>query len=444
MAEILVVDDDSQVVEQTCRLITDMGHNADFLVESSLLVAKLEAGQVDLILLDVNMPVVDGISLLKELKANQKFVDIPVIMVTGETGEKLISQCFEIGAVDFINKPIRPLELQSRVRIALETRQHILAINKKNGDLARAKAFSETILNSMDDAIVVLNESDFSVVDANIVFQEKVGKSLSELLGAPCYDTGREPFHPCYPCNGHTPSCILSATISSGNTNDQEYQHGYEQNGKRYTKVITIPIKRPDKKTDHILLISRDVTQARLLQDRLRHLAFHDVLTGLPNRQLFYDRIDQSIAISNRSKKMMAIMFFDLDRFKKVNDTLGHDVGDQLLVEVANRLSSCVRKSDTIARMGGDEFTAVLNGVDTVSQVEKLANKILKSLGKKFILGEHSINVTSSIGISLFPKDGENIDTLTKNADKALYLAKGAGRNNAQFYSKTSAKKGRS
>jgi CheY-like chemotaxis protein len=297
MAEVLVVDDDSQAIEQTCRLIADVGHNADFLVESSLLVAKLEASLVDLILLDVNMPMVDGITLLKELKANSKFVDIPVIMVTGETDEKLISQCFEIGAVDFINKPIRPLELQSRVRIALETRQHILAINKKNGDLARAKTFSETILNSMDDAIVVLNESDSSVVDANIVFQEKVGKSLGELVGAPCYETGREPFHPCYPCNAHTPSCILSTTITSGNTNYQEFQHGYEQNGKRYTKIITIPIKRPGKKADHILLISRDVTQARLLQDRLRHLAFHDVLTGLPNRQLFYDRIDQSIAI---------------------------------------------------------------------------------------------------------------------------------------------------
>jgi diguanylate cyclase (GGDEF)-like protein len=443
MAEILVVDDDSQAIEQTCRLISDIGHTTDFLVESRYLVPKLEAHKVDLVLLDVNMPDVDGLTLLKELKAHPTLNKIPIIMVTGETGEGLISQCFQMGAVDFVNKPIRPLELQSRVRIALETQEHILDINKKNDDLAQAKAFSDTILNSMEDAIVVLNKDDLSIVDANKVFVEKVGQPISAIVGAPCYFTARELYHPCYPCHGHSSACILSDTIQSGNSSDQEFQHEHEQGDIRYTKIITIPIKRPGKDVDKILLIARDVTKARLLQDRLRHLAFHDVLTGLPNRQLFYDRINQSIAMSNRKNKMMAVMFFDLDRFKKVNDTLGHDIGDLLLVEVANRLTSCVRKSDTIARMGGDEFTAVLNEVDTIAQVQKLANKMLKSLGKKFNLEEHSLVVTSSIGIAMFPKDGDNMERLTKHADKALYKAKGAGRNNAQFYSAMSGKKGK-
>jgi PleD family two-component response regulator len=144
MAEILVVDDDSQTIEQTCRLIADIGHSADFLVESRFLISKMEARPVDLVLLDVNMPGVDGLTLLQELKSHPTLAETPVIMVTGETGEGLISQCFEMGAVDFINKPIRPLELQSRVRIALETRRHILAINKKRDDLQREKAFSDS------------------------------------------------------------------------------------------------------------------------------------------------------------------------------------------------------------------------------------------------------------------------------------------------------------
>jgi diguanylate cyclase (GGDEF)-like protein len=441
MAEILVVDDDSQAIEQTCRLIADIGHSSDFLLESRFLIDKMEAHSVDLVLLDVNMPDVDGLTLLEELKVHPTLSDIPVIMVTGETGEGLISQCFKMGAVDFINKPIRPLELQSRVRIALAIRQHILAINKKNDDLERAKAFSETILNSMEDAIIVLNKHDLSLVDANQVFLEKVGKSLKDLVGTPCYFTARELFHPCYPCHGHTDTCILNDTLFSGNTSDQEFQSRDENNEKRYTKIITIPIKMPGKEVDQILLIVRDVTKARLLQDRLRHLAFHDVLTGLPNRQLFYDRIHQSLAMSHRHKKMMAVMFFDLDRFKKVNDTLGHDIGDLLLVEVARRLVACVRKSDTIARMGGDEFTAVLNEVENLAQVKKLANKMLKSLGKKFHLGEHALTVTSSIGIALFPKDGDKMEILTKHADNALYQAKGAGRNNVQFYDGSKGKK---
>ncbi len=441
MAEILVVDDDSQAIEQSCRLIADLGHTADFLVESRFLVAKMEAHAPDLLLLDVNMPDVDGLTLLGELKAHPALADIPVIMVTGETGEGLISQCFQMGAVDFISKPIRPLELQSRVRIALETREHILAIKRKNDALERAKAFSETILNSMEDAIVVLNKYDLTVVDANQVYLEKVGSTLEDVVGQPCYSTGREMYHPCYPCHGHSDSCILTDTLLSGNTADQEFQSRDEKGDKRYTKIITIPINRPGKETDQILMVVRDVTKARLLQDRLRHLAFHDVLTGLPNRQLFYDRIHQSLAMSRRHNQMMAVMFFDLDRFKHVNDTLGHDVGDLLLVEVARRLQDCVRKSDTIARMGGDEFTAVLNEVKNVGQVRKVANKILKSLGKKFNLGKHTLTVTSSIGVAFFPNDGEDMESLTKHADKALYRAKGAGRNNVQFYSDPKDKK---
>ncbi len=309
MAEILVVDDDSQAIEQTCRLISDIGHTTDFLVESRYLIPKLEAHKVDLVLLDVNMPDVDGLTLLKELKAHPTLNKIPVIMVTGETGEGLISQCFQMGAVDFVNKPIRPLELQSRVRIALETQEHIVDINKKNDDLAQAKAFSETIFNSMEDALVVLNKNDLSVVDANRVFVEKVGQPISAIVGAPCYFTARKLYHPCYPCHGHSDACILSDTIQSGSSNYQEFQYEHEQGDIRYTKIITIPIKRPGKDVDKILLIARDVTKARLLQDRLRHLAFHDVLTSLPNRQLFYDRINQSLAMSHRKNKMMAVMF---------------------------------------------------------------------------------------------------------------------------------------
>jgi diguanylate cyclase (GGDEF)-like protein len=306
--------------------------------------------------------------------------------------------------------------------------------------LVRHPCFSETILNSMEDAIVVLDKQDLSLVDANQVFLEKVGKSRETIIGTTCYFSGREPFHPCYPCHGHTDACILMDTLLSGNTTDREFQSLDQQNEKLYTKIITIPIKLPGKEVDQILLIVRDVTKARLLQDRLRHLAFHDVLTGLPNRQLFYDRIHQSLALSRRHNQMMAVMFFDLDRFKNINDTLGHDVGDMLLIEVANRLLACIRKSDTVARMGGDEFTAVLNEVENIDQVRKVANKILKSLAKKFHLDQHSITVTSSIGVAIFPKDGNNMESLTKHADIALYQAKGAGRNNVKFYSGSKAK----
>ncbi|MBF0454682.1 MAG: diguanylate cyclase [Magnetococcales bacterium] len=437
MAEILVVDDDSQVVEQTARLIADSGHTSDFLMESRFLVPKLESRLADLVLLDVNMPDVDGLTLLKALKSHPTLSEIPVIMVTGETEEKLISQCFEMGAVDFIHKPIRPLELQSRVRIALETRQHILSIKKKNEDLKRAKAFSDTVLNSMEDAIVVLKRQDLSVVDANESFLKVVGQTRKALMGSQLYHA--EGPASCYPCNDADDTTLLIEMLRGGETAYQTFSSRDEHNEKCYTKVITIPIDVPGKVSDQILLIGRDITKARLLQDKLKHLAFHDVLTGLPNRQLFYDRIHQSLAMSRRHNKRMAIMFFDLDRFKQVNDTLGHDIGDLLLIEVARRLITCIRKSDTIARLGGDEFTAILNEVESVQQVHVVAEKILKSLAADFFLSEHTVNITSSIGVALFPQDGENMEMLTKHADKALYAAKAAGRNMVQFFAEISA-----
>lgn len=437
MAEILVVDDDSQTIEQTCRLIADLGHGYDFLVESRYLVAKLEARPTDLILLDVNMPEVDGLTLLQEIKSHPQIAEIPVIMVTGERGEELISRCFALGAVDFIGKPIRPLELQSRVRIALETRQHILAIRKTNAELTRANAFSQAIINSMEEAIMVINKQDFSLEDANRVFFELVGKPKNALIGNVCYSTGRQVLHPCHPCHGYTAACVLEDTLLTGQGTNREFEYRDEKGEARYTRMITLPINPPGMESEQILLIARDITRGRRLRDKFKHLAFHDVLTGLPNRQLFHDRIHQSLARSRRYSKLMAVMYFDLDRFKEINDTLGHDVGDLLLIEVAKRLTACVRRSDTIARLGGDEFTAVLNEVESKLQVKNVAHKILKNLEEPFYLDGHTVNITSSIGVAFFPRDGETLESLTKCADQALYWAKGAGRNNVQFFSDT-------
>ncbi|MBF0446608.1 MAG: diguanylate cyclase [Magnetococcales bacterium] len=435
MADILVVDDDSQAIEQGCRLLVEMGHTYDFLLESKYLIAKMESRSFDLVLLDVNMPDVDGLTLLKQLKFHSTLSKIPVIMVTGETGEGLVSRCFEMGAVDFINKPIRPLDLQSRVRIALETQAHILSIHNKSEALRQAKAFSDAILNSMEEALLVLDRVDFLMIEVNQVFLEQMQVTRQSLIGQPCHATANRPEHPCYPCSGYGIDCLLNETLKTGKMVTQEIQHADENSQTRYTKIITTPIRQEGRSAAPVLLVARDVTKARLLQDRLKHMAFHDVLTGLPNRQLFYDRIYQSLAMSRRYNKMMAVMFFDLDRFKVINDTLGHDIGDLLLVEVAKRLVEGVRQSDTIARMGGDEFTAVLNEVDDIAQVQKVARKILQALAAEFCLGEHRLTITTSIGISLFPQDGKSMEELTKHADKALYQAKGAGRNTVRFYS---------
>jgi len=167
---------------------------------------------------------------------------------------------------------------------------------------------------------------------------------------------------------------------------------------------------------------------------RMTHLAQHDVLTDLPNRTLLNDRLAQAIALAHRQGKQLAVMFLDLDRFKHINDSLGHFVGDQLLQSVAKRLTSVVRSSDTICRQGGDEFVILLANIERAEDAALSAKKILTTLGVPHLIDKHQLHVSVSIGISIYPADGLDADTLIKNADAAMYNAKEDGRNNYQFF----------
>lgn len=180
--------------------------------------------------------------------------------------------------------------------------------------------------------------------------------------------------------------------------------------------------------------IFNDVTELRQKDERIKHQAYHDALTGLPNRQLLQDRLDHAIDVAQRDRMRLALMFLDLDRFKTINDSLGHDVGDLLLQAVAERLKSCVRKSDTLARLGGDEFVLVLTDVAHTSEVAHVAEKIIGELVAPLTLSGHQVHVTTSVGIALFPDDGADATTLMKNADTAMYQAKSAGRNAFRFF----------
>ncbi|HHT28549.1 MAG TPA: EAL domain-containing protein [Firmicutes bacterium] len=182
--------------------------------------------------------------------------------------------------------------------------------------------------------------------------------------------------------------------------------------------------------------ITRDVTEQKRYEETIRHQAYHDALTGLPNRYLLHDRLNQTLAQARRNKTLIGVMFLDLDHFKNINDTLGHTVGDQLLQMVAGRLLSCIREGDTVARLGGDEFTLVAQ----IAQPEdalQIAQRIHEVLKRPFPLEGHELHITTSIGISIFPHDADDADTLLKNADTALYRSKAQGRNNHQLYDPT-------
>lgn len=210
------------------------------------------------------------------------------------------------------------------------------------------------------------------------------------------------------------------------------------KNGTEYPiEDSAAPIRASDGKIMGVVLVFHDVSEARKMVSKMTYLAEHDFLTGLPNRLLINDRLSQALMIAKRDKEFVALLFLDLDRFKNINDSLGHEIGDQLLKMVAIKLASCLRASDTISRQGGDEFMILLpEMVDHFSPAE-VAEKLLAATRQPFEIAGHEIRISVSIGISVYPDDGDNVEMLTKSADSAMYHAKALGRNNYQFFTQS-------
>ncbi|MEZ5672310.1 MAG: diguanylate cyclase [Thiotrichaceae bacterium] len=208
------------------------------------------------------------------------------------------------------------------------------------------------------------------------------------------------------------------------------------KNGEIYPEWLNISMIHDDDNGNvtHYLAIFSDISTHKRNEQRLAYLAHYDNLTGLPNRALFREKVDRALFHVRQHQTKLAVLFLDLDRFKYINDTWGHAVGDLLLQDVANRLVECVRKQDTIARLGGDEFTAVLENIEGTQEVTEISQGILDAFRPQFYLNGHETFITTSIGISLYPNDGDDADTLLKHADAAMYRAKEGGKNDFQFF----------
>jgi diguanylate cyclase (GGDEF)-like protein/PAS domain S-box-containing protein len=210
--------------------------------------------------------------------------------------------------------------------------------------------------------------------------------------------------------------------------------HNRTKSGEMVWELASIsPIRDEDGTITHFVSVKEDFTEIKRLQDQMDNLAHHDQLTGLPNRTLFYDRLKHAQALAKRREKGFALFYMDLDGFKAVNDTHGHEVGDHLLRAVGQRITECVRESDTVARIGGDEFTVLLSDLQSRDTAASIARLIIESLTRPFQFGEVTCGIGVSIGIALYPQDGEESDRLISCADAAMYRVKNAGRNNFAF-----------
>jgi diguanylate cyclase (GGDEF)-like protein/PAS domain S-box-containing protein len=293
------------------------------------------------------------------------------------------------------------------------------------------KERAEVTLNSIGDA-VVSTDVDGNVTFLNLVAEEMTGWPREEAVGRPLEEVFR----------------IIDEDTRKPSTNpmEQAVQHNKTVWMKSNRILIrrdgfelpiedsAAPIHDRDGQVTGAVMVFHDVSAARTMSLQMSHLAEHDSLTGLPNRLLLNDRLTQAISISRRNSRQMAVLFLDLDRFKNVNDSLGHAVGDQLLQSVAARLEGCVRRSDTVSRQGGDEFVVLLSELYEAQDAAITAAKILEAVTLPHEIGPHKIEVSTSIGVSIYPVDGLTADALIKSADAAMYEAKENGRNNFQFF----------
>jgi diguanylate cyclase (GGDEF)-like protein len=420
---VLVADDDPVMRLLMIEMLGQVGLDGVEAEDGQQAVAKFQELAPDLILLDVDMPNMDGFSACREIRRIETGTAVPIIMVTGGDDIEAVTNAYEVGATDFVSKPINWPILGHRVLYVLRASDAIVR-------LRIADAHNRAVLAAIPDTFFRLSKDGYYLdyeqghdASAAIPTDHCAGKHISEVL--PQEIAGR----------------ILEQMEVVLDTHDIR-SVDYEL--LRFGAVQHFEARLVATGATEVLGLVRDISERKRTEEQIRRLAYCDSLTGIPNRQAFLETLERELHRSKIGDKKFAVLFMDLDAFKRINDTLGHNVGDHLLKIVSERLRETIRPSDLVsrgdqshnlARLGGDEFTILIPDLDRVENAMNVAHRVKDAMRRPFLIDGHEIFVTASIGISLFPEDGDDCDSLLKFADTAMYHAKNCGKNNAKLYS---------
>lgn len=433
---ILVVDDDLGGRRLTRAALAKAGFQAREAADGRMAVDAVQAEIPALILMDVGMPVMDGFTACAEIRRIPGASQIPLIMMTGLDDIQSIERAFDVGATDFITKPINWLILGHRVRYMLRASAAIDGLKQSQRRLSNAQR------------IGLMGDWEWDVRDDRIVLSEQAWHILGQTV-----DTSRPGTDlaglllTCHPDDRDRLRSSIETISRSGEVLAIDHRVVWSDGQLRYVHQ-QIEILESDASGSPVKLAGAlyDITQHKLAEAEIRRLAYYDPLTGLPNRLLFMEQLGKAISHATRHGLCIAIMFIDLDNFKRVNDTLGHGAGDELLRRVSVKLSSSVRSGDllvrsgedvwpqTLARLGGDEFIVMLSDLGSSADAASVARRLVAALAEPVTLLDQEVFVGGSVGIALYPDDGTDAETLLMNADTAMYRAKDAGRGGFQFY----------
>ncbi|MFI0376250.1 MAG: EAL domain-containing protein [Candidatus Thiodiazotropha sp.] len=434
----MIADDEPRARASLKEILRFTGYETTLAECGSEAIDLLNTGTFDLILLDLNMPDLHGHKVMEHIDAYQLNCDI--IVVSGETTFDHATMALRKGAQDFLRKPFAPDELLRSVANVLERRQLKASNQSIQLRLQESESLHKFIVNNSPDMIYLLDhEGRFAFINERVKSllgydqKEIIGEHFSKLIHTDDIERAHFTFNERRVGERATRSAELK--LSSKNNN-----------GSRFFDSGTVPVELSsigiyttnDDKTKSFIGtygVARDISERKQAEELIKYQLYHDLLTNLPNRSLFRDRLNMAMAQSKRSGKKLAIMYLDMDRFKIINDSLGHYVGDELLKMVGQRLRSELREADTLARVGGDEFNLLIPEINDIQDARNLAEKILRLTLEPFIIKNEEIFISFSIGISIYPSDGDTKDSLIKHADIAMYKVKNAGKNGYAFYS---------
>lgn len=441
-ARILVVDDEPRLAGALAALLRSCGYDVTEAHGGKRACELIDTHPFDLALLDLRMPEIDGFSVMAHLVNQQP--DCGTIVISGESSFTAVSRALRRGALDYIRKPFDPEELVATVKGVADKQSLLKAHENIQGRLEKSEALHRYIVNSSPDIVFMLDANGrFCFVNSKI--ENLLGYKPTELCGQHFRHIldDRDVARGTYALN--------APDISADNPRTLEIRLKTRGSRKatRHFEITAFPID-PQTWTHNSNThgggsgqnacyygTARDVTERKEAEAFINFQAYHDLLTRLPNRALFKDRLELAITHASRANQQLAVMFLDLDRFKVINDTLGHAMGDRLLQAVTQRLESCLRKGDTLSRFGGDEFTLLLPSIHSHEDASQIARKLIKTLKAPFLLGEHEVFVGVSIGIAIYPEAGSSMDQLIQNADIAMYHVKARGKDSYRFFSES-------
>ena len=432
---VLVADDDPVMRLLMLEMLAQVGLQGIEAGDGLEAVALAQERSPDLILMDVDMPRMDGFTACGAIRAAEKDgACVPIVMVTGSDDVEAVTQAYEAGATDFVSKPINWPILGHRVLYVLRASDAIAR-------LRIADAQNRAVLEAIPDTFFRLNADGFYLdyepgqerpgqacpgrsASGPLAGERFIGKHLADTLPPEIATRMLEQ---------------MKTVLATQQVRSVEYE--LVECG----DVLHFEARLVATSPSEVLGLVRDISERKRAEEQIRRLAYCDSLTGIPNRQAFLETLERELQRAKMGNKKFAVLFMDLDAFKRINDTLGHNAGDQLLKMVSERLRETTRPSDLVsrgegsatnlARLGGDEFTILIPDLERVEHALNVATRVKEAMRRSFIIEGNEIFVTASIGISLFPEDGDDCGSLLKFADTAMYHAKNCGKNNAKLYS---------